>query len=212
MKRKLKIPLIINALIFAGTLVSCQNEANHELTEQMSSDEVWIDSIESDGISGSTALGDAKDIDWNSPLARLKHFLDSNGFMIDTSRLNKLADYAYQDLRKTRFSKTQHGLVNILSKDMHSMSGNSVLLNGEGYYFAKIDKKDKYSGMDIGFECWKIDASNPKEVEKLKHWWKDKYHPMPLYVVIKNDNLYALYTRSVQFAPFLEKCVEIVEK
>lgn len=212
MTKTFKTYLIICTFIYVGVLFSCQNETSDELNEKISTDKVWIENLESDGFSGATALADMNDIDWNSPLARLKHFLDSNGFIVDTLRLNKLADYAYQDLRKTPFSKTQHGLVNIINKDKHSMSRNPVLINGEGYYYAKIDSEGNYSGVDIGFEYWKIDASSTKEVTQLKLWWKEKYHPMPLYFIIKNDNLYALYTRSVQFTPFLEKCKEVVEK
>ena len=92
------------------------------------------------------------------------------------------------------------------------MANSTVLINGEGYYFAKIDEKGNYTGIDLGIEFWKIDNSNPKEIAQLELWWKEQYHPMPLFFVAKNDNLYILYTRSVQFAPFLEKCKEIVEK
>jgi hypothetical protein len=152
------------------------------------------------------------DIDWNSPLARLKHFLDSNDFIIDTTRLKKLAKYAYQDLRKTPFLQKNKRLVNILNKKEHSMANSTVLIDGEGYYFAKIDEKGNYTGIDLGLEYWKIDNSNPKELAQLKLWWKEKYHPMPLYVVVKNDNLYVLYSRSIQYAPFLAKCREIIEK
>lgn len=200
--------------IIGGILLSCKSETEAEdvQSETISTEKVWIDSLESDGISGATALGDMNDIDWNSPLARLKQFLDSNDFIIDSTRLKKLAKYAYQDLRKTPFSQKNQGLVNILNKKVHSMAKSPVLINGEGYYFAKIDEKGDYSGIDLGLEYWRIDSSNPKELAQLKLWWKEKYHPMPLFVVAKNDNLYVLYTRSIQFAPFLEKCKEIVEK
>lgn len=200
--------------IIGGLLLSCNTETEAEIvpSETISTEKVWIDSLESDGISGATALGDMDDIDWNSPLARLKQFLDSNHFIIDTTRLKQLAKYAYQDLRKTPFSKKNRGLVNILNKKDHSMSKSPVLINGEGYYFAKIDENGEYLGIDLGFEFWKIDNSNPKEIAQLELWWKEKYHPMPLFCVVKNDNLYVLYTRSIQFAPFLERCKEIVEK
>lgn len=204
---------VVPGLIW-GLLLSCntETEAEYVPSETISTEEVWIDSLESDGISGATALGGLDDINWNSPLARLKQFLDSNDFNIDTIRLKKLAKYAYQDLRKTPFSKKNQGLVNILNKKDHSMSHSSVLLNGEGYYYTKFVENGDNSGIDLGFEFWKIDNSNPKEIGQLKLWWKEKYHPMPLFCVVKNDNLYVLYTRSIQFAPFLVKCKAIVEK
>ncbi len=178
----------------------------------MSSDEVWIDSLESDGISGATALGDLNEIDWNSPLKRLKHFLDSNDFIVDTTRLNKLADYAYRDLRKTRFLRTQRGLVNLLNKDIHSMSNSPVLINGEGYYYAQINDDGTFSGLDIGCEYWRIDTTDRSVLEQLKIQWKEKYHPMPLCFVVKDQQLYLLYTRSVQYAPFLEECRVIIDR
>lgn len=200
--------------IIGGLLVSCntETETGGVPTETISTEKDWIDSIESDGFSGITALRGMDDIDWNSPLERLKQFLDSNKFIIDTTRLKNLAQYAYQDLRKTPFSKKNRGLVNNLNKKEHSLSKSPVLINGEGYYYAKIDDNGDYSGIDLGFEFWKIDNSNPKEIAELELLWKEKYHPMPLFCVVKNDNFYVLYTRSIQFAFFLEKCKEIVEK
>lgn len=214
MKITLNTHLKVVLGIIGGLLLSCKSEteAVNVQPETISTEKIWIDSLESDGISGATALGDMNNIDWNSPLAKLKHYLDSNDFVIDTTRLKKLAKYAYQDLRKTPFSQKNQGLVNILNKKVHSMANSTVLKNGEGYYFAKIDENGNYTGIDLGIEFWKIDNSNPKEIAQLELWWKEKYHPMPLFFVAKNDNLYILYTRSIQFAPFLEKCKEIVEK
>lgn len=200
--------------IIGGFLLSCntETEADNVSSETISTEIVWIDSLESDGLSGATALGDMDDIDWNSPLVRLKQFLDSNDFITDTTRLKKIAKYAYQDLRKTPFSKKNYGLINILNKKEHSLSKSPVLINGEGYYSAKTYENGGYSGIDLGFEFWKIHDSNPEEIAQLELWWKEKYHPMPLFSIVKNDILYVLYTRSVQFAPFLERCKEIVEK
>ena len=137
---------IIGCLFFS---CNTETEAEGVPSETISTEFVWIDSLESDGISGATALEDMNDIDWNSPLSRLKQFLDSNDFNIDTSRLNKLAKYAYQDLRKTPFSKKNQGLVNILTKKDHSMSKSPVLINGEGYYYTKTDENGGYSGIDL---------------------------------------------------------------
>ncbi len=196
------------AIITGGFICSCGENSRPEISDK----KVYLENLESDGTSGATALGDAKDLNWNSPIARLKKYLDSNSFIIDTIRLKQLAAYAYQDLRKTPFSDGRNGIVNQLDKSLHSMNKSGALINGEGYYFTKIDSLGDYPGIDLGFEHWKIDSSNPKDMAQLELWWKEKYHPMPLYISVQGDDLYVLYTRSVQYASFVETCLKQIEK
>lgn len=178
----------------------------------MSESNEWVEGLEADGHSGPTALGKMSDLNWNSPIAQLKNYLDSNNFIIDTNRLNRLASFAYRDLRKSSFSNGTNGLVNNLDKHAHSMGQNFVLLNGDGYYFAQIDSLGKYTGIDLGFEHWKIDTTSKENVEQLGEIWKEKYHPMPLYYTIKADNLYVIYTRSVQYAHHVRSCLTVLEQ
>lgn len=91
------------------------------------------------------------------------------------------------------------------------MSQSSALLSGEGYYYTQKDSLGKHTGIDLGFEHWKIDTTSHENVEQLCELWKEKYHPMPFYLAIKKDHLYVLYTRSVQYAPEVRSGFMVIE-
>lgn len=166
---------------------------------------------EIEDFSDSTIHSELSRCDKCSPLLKLRHYLTSNGFVTDTARLKSLADYAYPDLRKTSFIIDNGVLKNLLDNEKHSMGKSKILIKGEGYFFAKIDFNGRYTGIDLGFEYWKIDTTKTKELNKLKFTWKEKYHPMPLSIAVKGNNLYVLYARSVGFSTFLDSCLNQIE-
>ena len=198
-------PLII---FWGAILYSCTNSTRSETSPK----HLWLDSLEIDAMSGATTMGEYSDSNWQTPIYKIKKYLASNGFIIDTTRLNQLDSNAYVDLRKSSFKKGENGLVNILNKELHTVGENSVLINGTGYYFAKCDSTGSFPGIDLGFEHWKFSGSSVNQIIELMENWKNKYYPMPIYIGIDKDNLYALYTRSVQFDPFLKSCIEELER
>lgn len=103
--KTLKIAALLILLFCANTMSSCKDKVEKESTKKMSTDQIWIHIIESDGISGATALTDANSMYWLSPEEKLKHLLDSNNHMLDTLPLYKLAEYLYQDLPRATFHK-----------------------------------------------------------------------------------------------------------
>lgn len=211
MNLSLKVVVWTVACLLMSVLHSCQNVADSKQDRKISDSEILVDNLESDGVSGATALSDVQSIDWNSPLTRLKHFLDSNGFVTDTTRLNDLADYAYQDLRRSPFIKKGSGVVNVFDKQKHRLSHSKILKNGEGYYFVKTDSNGKPTSKDFGLEFWKIDTSNQQELEQLRFYWKELHRPMPIRLIIQKDNLYVLYSRAASNTSFLDDCKAILE-
>lgn len=199
---------LIVALLCASMFTSCYESSSRKTSDA----EVWVNTLEPDGQSGATALGEVSDLNWNTPITQLKNYLDSNNFNVDTARLDELALYAYPDLRQTPFYLGRKGLVNQLNKQTHSMGESAVLIHGFGYYFSHLHSSGTHSGIDLGLEYWKIDTSNWENVEQLQLIWKEKYHPMPFYSEINGDNLYVFYTRSIQFDHYLRSCVAVVKK
>jgi len=192
-------------LIFL-TLLSCEASPN-ETTGNYSTPY----NLESDGISGSTVLSDYSRTNINSPLAQFKKYVDSCHFISDTARLHQLASYAYTDLRKTPFTSNKRGLVNHFDKEKHVMGEKTILQDGYGYYFVQNNSHDSYSHPDFGLEHWKLDTTQRSDLPATLSQWKEHYHPMPFYSVVKGNHLYVFYTRSVQFDRYLRSFVNYLQ-
>lgn len=188
-------------------LLSCEHS-----TRKMSTRHVVLDHLQSDGISGSTVLNDYSRADMNSPLTQFKKYVDSCHFISDTARLHQLASYAYLDLRKTPFIRNKRGLVNYLHREKHVMGTKTVLQEGYGYYFVQNNSDDSYLHPDFGLEHWKLDTNQRSELPAMLSQWKERYHPMPFYSVVKGNHLYVLYTRSVQFDRYLRSFVNYLQE
>lgn len=168
--------------------------------------------LESDGIGGSTVLRDYSWANTNSPLAQFKKYVDSCHFISDTVQLHQLASYAYSDLRKTPFTSNNRGFVNYLNKEKHVMGAKTVLQEGYGYYFVQNNSHDSYLHPDFGLEHWKLDTNQRSELPAMLNQWKEHYHPMPFYSVVKGNHLYVLYTRSVNFDRYLRSFVNYLQE
>lgn len=192
------------------SVVSCHSEPM-EGSESMSKSEIWIDNLESDGYSGATALADLDEIDWDSPMRRLKGYLESKGYSNDTAKLNLLDSTVYRDLRRNSFKRNPRGIVTPLVRSSHSMQRNSLLKYGEGYYFSKGDTRGENEFVDLGVELWKIDNSNPKDIGQMKLWWRMKYPSLLIEFSVIDDNLYVIYTRNSTAESLVQTCCEEVK-
>lgn len=150
-------------------------------------------------------LGDNDNL---KPLKRYESLLDSidaAGFVSDTVRLRRVASYAYRDLQKASFYLGKRYPCAVFTS--HIMQAHLPKLNkGQAYYF--VQKNGDDFGVDFGLEHWVVHDMDSLEIATLMQVWEQRIHPIPIYFIQEPDHLYVLYTRSVTFAPEVEKLLE----
>lgn len=196
-------------IIFAlalGTLMTACNTPTDHVSQHM-----ILESVEADGVSGPTALGTYDAEMNNSPLSALKAYLHSNGFRIDTARFHEADDPFYQDLQKKPFTASKRGDFIYLDKSHHRMGNTRLLDHGYGYYYRLKQSPKTTLHPEFALEHWKIDTTYLCDLSTVLSDWEALYLPLCYQSVLKDDNLYILYTGDPQYGRYLLSFAKVLK-
>lgn len=200
----------MKSLRLSFTLAVCLAISSCDTTETANDFDELVP-LEADGVSGSTALG-SYDVEMKtSPLSRLKAYLDSNGFRVDTAHFHNLDEVLYPDLQNKAFTARKTAAFIYLDKTDHRMGHTNLLVYGYGYYYRLHQSSASSLTPEFILEYWKMDTTRLMDLPTVLSDWEALYPSLCFQTVVNGDNLYVLYTNNVQYGRYLRSFSNVLK-